>query len=84
MKQDTHPTYFPKASIHCACGNKFTVGATKEIIETEICSQCHPFYTKKEKIMDTLGQVQKFKDRLSKKKEPKVKKVKEEKVEGTK
>lgn len=81
MKQDIHPIYFPKAGVKCACGNSFTVGSTKEHIETEICAQCHPFYTKKEKVMDTLGRVQKFKDRAAKKveKPKKVKKVREEK-----
>ena len=67
MKQDIHPTYYSKASVHCACGNTFFVGSTKEFIETEICAKCHPFYTKKEKILDILGRVQKFKERASKK-----------------
>ena len=78
MKSEIHPKYFDKAGVKCACGNKFTVGSTKEFIETEVCNLCHPFYTKKEKIMDTLGQVQKFKDRLSKKKPAKAKKTKVE------
>lgn len=76
MKSDIHPIYYSKAGVTCACGNSFTVGSTKEFIETEICAKCHPFYTKKEKIMDTLGRVQKFKDRVSKKQAPKVKKLK--------
>jgi large subunit ribosomal protein L31 len=74
MKADIHPKYYPNATVHCACGNNFTVGSTKEHIETEVCSQCHPFYTKKEKIIDTLGRVQKFKERLSKKQVTKNKK----------
>lgn len=82
MKKDIHPTYYAKASVHCVCGNSFNIGSTKEIIETEVCAKCHPFYTKQEKVMDTLGRVQKFKERLSKKREtPKKKKIvkKEEK-----
>ena len=79
MKVDIHPKYYSKASVKCACGNKFFVGSTKEFIETEICAKCHPFYTKKEKVLDTLGRVQKFKDRVAKKQEPKVKKVKAKK-----
>ena len=67
MKSDIHPKYYPKATVHCACGNTFNVGSTKEIIETEVCAQCHPFYTKHEKVMDTLGRVQKFKERSAKK-----------------
>jgi len=67
MKQDIHPKYFPNAKVVCACGNTFTVGATKEFIEVEICSKCHPFYTGKEKIVDALGRVEKFRKRLAKK-----------------
>jgi len=68
MKKDIHPTYFPKAKVTCACGNTFLIGATKESIEVEVCSACHPFYTGKAKIMDKVGRVQKFRQRLSKKK----------------
>ncbi|RPJ70106.1 MAG: 50S ribosomal protein L31, partial [Alphaproteobacteria bacterium] len=67
MKKDIQPKYYPKANVHCACGNDFTVGSTKEMIETEVCAKCHPFYTKQEKVMDTLGRVQKFKERAAKK-----------------
>ncbi|MCX6720260.1 MAG: 50S ribosomal protein L31 [Candidatus Staskawiczbacteria bacterium] len=67
MKADIHPKYFPKANVRCSCGNVFTVGSAKEFIETEVCAKCHPFYTKQEKVMDTLGRVQKFKDRAGKK-----------------
>jgi len=82
MKADIHPKYF-KASVHCACGNTFTVGSAKEFIETEVCAKCHPFYTKQEKVMDTLGRVQKFKDRAAKK--TSVKKVKKDtRVRATK
>ena len=82
MKADIHPKYY-KASVHCACGNSFSVGSAKEFIETEVCAKCHPFYTKQEKVMDTLGRVQKFKDRISKK--TGVKKVKKDtRVRATK
>jgi len=74
MKKDIHPKYYPEAKVRCACGNTFTVGSTKEFIEIEICSKCHPFYTGKEKIIDTMGRVEKFKKRLEKK--TKLKKVK--------
>ena len=67
MKKDIHPKYYPNTQIRCACGNIFTVGSTKEHMEGEICSSCHPFYTGKEKLMDALGRVEKFKKRLSKK-----------------
>lgn len=82
MKTEIHPTYYKKANVTCACGKKFLVGSTKEIIETEICFNCHPFYTKQEKILDTQGRVQKFKERVSKKSDApkKVKKVKARKT----
>jgi len=73
MKKDIHPKYYPNATVKCACGNTFTVGSTKEFIEVEICSKCHPFYTGQERIVDTMGQVQKFKKRLEKKEEIKKK-----------
>ena len=67
MKKNIHPKYYNDCRVSCACGNTFTTGSTKEFIEVEICSKCHPFYTGKEKIVDTMGQVQKFKKRLAKK-----------------
>lgn len=63
MKTETHPTYFPSAKVTCACGNSFSVGSTREKIEVEICSNCHPFYTGNDKVMDTAGRVEKFKAR---------------------
>ena len=66
MKKDIHPTYFEKAAVACACGEAFTVGSTKEKIEVEICSACHPFYTGNEKTLDTAGRVERFKARAAK------------------
>lgn len=66
MKKDIHPKYHKNAKVTCACGNSFSTGSIKEFIETEICNKCHPFYTGKEKVIDTLGQVQKFKTRVAK------------------
>lgn len=63
MKTDTHPTYFPEAKVVCACGRTFTVGSTQEKLSIEICSNCHPFYTGTEKILDAAGRVEKFKAR---------------------
>ncbi len=70
-KKDIHPEYHPDARVKCACGNVFSVGSTKENIEVEICSKCHPFYTGKEKIIDTMGRVEKFKKRAAKAKKKK-------------
>lgn len=63
MKAEIHPTYYPKAMATCACGAQISVGSTKEAIEMEICSQCHPLFTGMEKVMDTAGRVEKFKAR---------------------
>lgn len=83
MKKDIHPEYFPKAKIVCACGNTLTVGATKPEIRVEICSNCHPFYTGEEKLIDTAGRVEKFKTRRSKAAaEPKPKKIRVKKQIG--
>ncbi|MGB9743198.1 MAG: 50S ribosomal protein L31 [Minisyncoccales bacterium] len=68
-KKDIHPKYYPKAKARCACGQTFEVGSTKEFIEVEICSSCHPFYTGKQKIIDTMGRVEKFRKKLTKKEE---------------
>ncbi len=66
MKKDIHPTYYPEAKVTCVCGNKFTVGSTKSELHVEICYNCHPFYTGKEKLIDTAGKVEKFKARRDK------------------
>lgn len=60
MKAKVHPTWFPNAKVVCACGNTFTVGATKELIQIEICNHCHPFFTGEMKFVDTKGRVEKF------------------------
>ena len=85
MKTDIHPKYYPEAKVHCACGNKFTIGSTKPEIQVEICYNCHPFYTGKEKLIDTAGKVEKFKARREKaaaapKKSPKVRAKKKTKT----
>jgi len=67
MKKDTHPKYHKKAKVICACGNEFTVGSTIPEIHVELCSACHPFYTGKQKLVDTAGRVDKFKQRMAKK-----------------
>ncbi len=66
MKKKIHPEYYKEATITCACGNVFNVGATQEKIEIEICSACHPFYTGKKKLVDSTGQVDRFKKIMEK------------------
>lgn len=60
MKAKIHPQWYPDAKVSCACGNTFTVGATKPEIRVEICSHCHPFFTGTQTFVDTLGRVEKF------------------------
>ena len=67
MKKTIHPTYFPTAKVSCACGQTFTTGSTKEEIRVELCSKCHPFFTGKERIVDTARRLEKFKERAEKK-----------------
>ena len=69
MKKDIHPTYYPEAKATCACGNTFLVGSTKPELNVEICSACHPFYTGKEKLVDTAGRVERFRKLETKKQE---------------
>ncbi|HNW55738.1 MAG TPA: 50S ribosomal protein L31 [bacterium] len=78
MKKDLHPTYYPEAKVICACGNSFTTGSTVEEIKTEICSACHPFYTGKQKLLDTARRVEKFAAKLESKSDAKSKKEKRE------
>ncbi len=66
MKKEIHPQYYPEAKVKCACGNQWTVGATTPEIKVEICSNCHPFYTGKGKMVDAKGRVERFKKRLEK------------------
>jgi len=64
MKKGIHPKYNEKAAISCGCGASFTSGSTEDEIKVEICSLCHPFYTGKQKLVDTAGRVDKFKARV--------------------
>ncbi len=59
MKEGIHPEYH-QATVKCACGNEFQVGSTLKEIKVEICSNCHPFFTGKQKLVDTAGRVEKF------------------------
>ena len=66
MKKDIHPAYYPEATVVCACGNTWTTGATVEVVRTDVCSACHPFFTGEQRIVDTAGQVERFMRRLEK------------------
>jgi large subunit ribosomal protein L31 len=64
VREGIHPNYGP-ATIKCACGAIFETGSVKETINVEICSKCHPFYTGKQKLVDTGGRVEKFKKKFN-------------------
>jgi large subunit ribosomal protein L31 len=65
MKQEIHPGY-KETKVHCACGESFETRSTKESIRLDICSVCHPFYTGKQKLIDTEGRVDKFRKKYNK------------------
>ena len=68
MKEDIHPEFYPEAKVTCACGNSWTVGSTQPEIRTDVCSECHPFYTGEQRMLDTGGQVDRFLKKLERRK----------------
>jgi len=64
MKNNIHPNY-QKCEVSCVCGNTFITRSTVDHIKLEICSECHPFFTGKQKIMDTAGRVEKFRKKYA-------------------
>ncbi len=71
MKPEIHPKYYPNARVVCACGHTWTTGATQPEIRVDVCSNCHPFYTGEQRIVDTAGRVDRFRMRLAQKREEK-------------
>jgi large subunit ribosomal protein L31 len=65
MKSDIHPKFF-ETTVKCACGNTIEVGSTKKEISVEICSNCHPFFTGKQKLVDTAGRIERFRKKYAK------------------
>ncbi|MCJ7833109.1 MAG: 50S ribosomal protein L31 [Deltaproteobacteria bacterium] len=65
MKEKIHPAYH-QTTVRCACGNEIPTGSTRKDIRVEICSQCHPFFTGKQKIMDSAGRIERFQKKYSK------------------
>ena len=78
MKEGIHPTYVP-TKVVCACGNTFETRSTIPEIRLEICSACHPFFTGRQKLVDTAGRVEKFKQKYRKAEEQKAKQAAEKK-----
>lgn len=60
MKASIHPAYSHEALVSCACGNSFTTGSTVDKLSVEVCSNCHPFFTGKQNLIDTAGRVDRF------------------------
>ena len=67
MKKNIHPQYYDDCKVTCACGNSFVTGSTLPEIRVELCNKCHPFYTGKQKFVDTARRVEKFQERADKK-----------------
>jgi large subunit ribosomal protein L31 len=67
MKADIHPEYV-ETSVKCSCGNTFTTRSTKADLRVELCSECHPFYTGKQKLVDSGGRIEKFERRYGRRK----------------
>ena len=65
MKTDIHPDYI-ECKVHCSCGNEFVTRSTVPELRAELCSECHPFYTGKQKLVDTGGRVERFNRRMQK------------------
>lgn len=84
MKANIHPQYFENAQVVCACGNRFTVGSTREVIHVELCSNCHPFYTGKQKFVDAASRIEKFQQKQAKAQPRKAKKDEKREVEHPK
>jgi large subunit ribosomal protein L31 len=66
MREGIHPKWYPEARVMCACGHTWTVGAAVAELRTDVCSNCHPFFTGEQRIVDTEGQVDRFIKRLEK------------------
>ncbi|OGH88794.1 MAG: 50S ribosomal protein L31 [Candidatus Magasanikbacteria bacterium RIFOXYC2_FULL_42_28] len=65
MKKEIHPKYYNDCKVTCACGNAFVTGSTMPEIRTELCNKCHPFYTGKQKFVDTARRVEKFQEKAT-------------------
>ncbi len=66
MKAEIHPQY-QQVPVHCACGENWTTGSTRKDLRVDICSKCHPFFTGKQKLLDTAGRIDRFQQRYAKK-----------------
>jgi len=65
MKEKIHPKYYEDAEVICSCGNVITTGSVRKTTKVELCSKCHPYYTGEQRIVDTAGRVERFKQRYN-------------------
>ncbi len=65
MKEKIHPTYYLDSVVTCVCGHTFKTGSTQKEVRVDICSNCHPFYTGKQKLMDTEGRIDRFRKKYA-------------------
>lgn len=65
MKEGIHPTYYADATVICVCGNTFKTGSTQKEVRVDICSACHPFFTGKQKLIDTEGRIDRFRKKYA-------------------
>ncbi len=64
-KPGIHPTYYPTATVTCSCGATYTIGATRESLKVDVCRECHPFYSGNQKLIDTAGRVDRFREKMA-------------------
>ena len=80
MKNNIHPKYYSDCKVTCVCGNTFLTGSTEPEIKVELCSACHPFYTGKQKLVDTARRVEKFEAKATAREKDAIKEKKGKKV----
>jgi large subunit ribosomal protein L31 len=64
MKENIHPKYYDDAKVTCSCGSTFVIGAASPTLKVEVCRQCHPFFTGEQRIIDTAGQIERYRKRF--------------------
>ncbi len=64
-KTSLHPQYYPQSAVTCSCGASYAMGSTKDSLKVDICKECHPFYTGNQKLIDTAGRVDRFREKMA-------------------
>ncbi len=82
MKEEIHPEFYPEAEIICACGNRWTAGSTQPEIRTDVCNECHPFFTGEQRMVDSGGQVERFLKKLERR-EKKIAEIEQRQAQKT-